>query len=648
MQFKIANILLSVDDFLQNNTDLLYRGACLPVEDAKDTYGFTGVLDLCTYFNALPLAKWVQYTSLENLVIHLELCGDDCDIAIVRAYNTALPHLPDAKPHFKHTTHQKTLVNMYADAAPDVAESADLVRQARTPDGWQTFDISLTLDDAILVGVRLASAGTTLVRNAYFATDVAASAIRPVRLAVATTTFNNEDYILPNIDLIRTRVLESDEPIASNFHMFVVDNGNTLDANKLSNDGVTVLANPNVGGAGGFARGMIEALGKGTTGIQKQPFTHVLLMDDDVRVSPESFVRTFNLLSLVNDTYQDAFLQGAMLKLQEPNKMFEDVSFVKQLGGYQAYKDTLDVSNFDDVIANEMQTTEGAGKSYGAWWYSCIPLSAVRERGLPLPLFIRIDDVEYGARQDTTFMALGGICVWHSHFVGRFRPSVDLYQYGRNMLIAIATSNISNEAAFMTKYWRNFQTYIRFLAYDTADLWLDALEHYLQGPAWLAAIDGAQLMKDNAAKNEQMVSLEALPEKDRALVENIHINQAWIDKDANKERPVWWRAAEALPYDRHRFPDSALRNDPGVIYYAETMSPFYETAMRNTLIAVDNTGTRFHIRRLNRARYRQLMQRAKALKAEYKARKDTVAQSYREAAPYLQSVDFWKEYLGLQ
>lgn len=648
MQFKIANILLSVDDFLQDNTNLLYRGACLPVEDAKDTYGFMGVLDLCTYFNALPLTKWQQYTSLDNLVLHLELCGDDCDIAVARTYNTQLPHLPGTKPRLKHTTRQETLVNMHADAAPDVAEGTKLVQQTTTPDGWQIFDIVLPIDDAAVLGAKLASAGTTLLRNAYFATERSEETIRNVRIALATTTFKNEDYILPNIDLIRTHVLESDDPIANNFHMFVVDNGNTLDAVALSGNGVTVLGNPNVGGAGGFARGMIEALGQGTTNIQGKSFTHVLLMDDDVRVSPESFVRTFNLLSLVNATYQNAFLQGAMLKLQEPNKMFEDVSFVKRLGSYQAYKETLDISIFDDVITNEVQPVEGVGKSYGAWWYSCIPLSAVRERGLPLPLFIRIDDVEYGARQDTTFMAMGGICVWHSQFVGRFRPSVDLYQYGRNMLVAIASSNISAEAAFMAKYWRNFQTYIRFLAYDTADLWLDALEHYLQGPAWLAAIDGAQLMKDNAAKNEQMVPLEDLTEEDRAIVESVCIDPTWIDKDANGERPVWWLAAEALPYDRHHFPDSALRNDPGVIYYAETMSPFYETAMRSTLVAVDNAGTRFHVRRLDRTRYQQLMQRAKALKTEYKARKDTVAQSYHEAAPYLQSVDFWAEYLGLQ
>lgn len=40
---------------------------------------------------------------------------------------------------------------------------------------------------------------------------------------------------------------------------------------------------------------MIEAM------EQAPRATHVLLMDDDVSISPESIIRTFNLLSIVND-----------------------------------------------------------------------------------------------------------------------------------------------------------------------------------------------------------------------------------------------------------------------------------------------------------------------------------------------------------
>lgn len=45
--------------------------------------------------------------------------------------------------------------------------------------------------------------------------------------------------------------------------------------------------NKNVGGSGGFTRGMIESI------RQKPKATHVLLMDDDVVVLSESIKRTY-------------------------------------------------------------------------------------------------------------------------------------------------------------------------------------------------------------------------------------------------------------------------------------------------------------------------------------------------------------------
>ena len=114
--------------------------------------------------------------------------------------------------------------------------------------------------------------------------------------------------------------------------MFVIDNGRTLDAEALSDEGVTVLPNPNVGGSGGFARGMMEAM------KHDENFTHVLLMDDDVSISTESLRRTFNLLSLATGKYKNAFINGAMLVAEEPNRQFEDVSYVVNSGAYASVK----------------------------------------------------------------------------------------------------------------------------------------------------------------------------------------------------------------------------------------------------------------------------------------------------------------------
>ena len=90
-------------------------------------------------------------------------------------------------------------------------------------------------------------------------------------------------------------------------------------------------------------------------------------------------------------------------------------------------EEALYIDQLSDIAENEAVDVE-VPDAYGAWWYSCIPLNEVREKGLPLPLFVRCDDVEYGMRTKPTYMTMNGICVWHEGFEGRFRPSVDCYQ----------------------------------------------------------------------------------------------------------------------------------------------------------------------------------------------------------------------------
>lgn len=94
---------------------------------------------------------------------------------------------------------------------------------------------------------------------AFYYVNVEEEDVNPVKLALSTTTFKKEEYIVPNIELVKREVLACGDPIANNFHMFVIDNGQTLDYETISDEGVTVLPNKNVGGAGGFARGMMEA-----------------------------------------------------------------------------------------------------------------------------------------------------------------------------------------------------------------------------------------------------------------------------------------------------------------------------------------------------------------------------------------------------
>lgn len=602
IDFKLANVLVELDDFTEDHVDIFYRASGATSPDVEThALSFEGNIDFFTYFNAISWCKWTKYASIDNLWLHLELCGD----AVKTTQRSA--KLAD-----KHSEPDGILI--------DVPASLD----------FKTFDVQLkTEEEVALIAFALETDGKAFLRNAYYYTKVDETRIRNVKLALATTTFKKEEYILRNIDEIKSRIFASNEPLAGHFHMFVVDNGRTLDANSISDGNVTVIPNANVGGSGGFACGMMAALDIDAT--------HVLLMDDDVRVMPESFIRTFNLLSLRNDQYADAFLNGAMLSLEEPNLHFEDVAHVREDAVYARIKDDLYIDRETDIIENESINVE-VKNAYGAWWYSCIPTSAVRKFGLPLPVFVRCDDVEYGIRCQPTYMCMNGICVWHASFEGRFRASVDCYQYIRNFMIMMAMDDVSSESLFMVRLYRVFRAYLRALDYSSAELILDGLEDYLKGPEYLASASGEQLIKKNGAKNEKLIPLEEI---DRDLLSEINL----ADGNPPKNRSLLTKLIETLPYDRHLLPDALLKDQPAAVYYHFGAYPGSHTARRKTMVAVDLDQTHGHVRRMDKERWAKLNERYHTLKKDYEARGSQVREAYKEAKPWLTSREFWEGYL---
>ena len=152
------------------------------------------------------------------------------------------------------------------------------------------------------------------------------SDIREVELSLATTTCFKEDYIIHNMELLKHEILESDDEISRHFYIHVVDNGRTLEPEKYNCDRLTVHPNKNVGGSGGFARGMMESL------HQQPKATHVLLMDDDVIILPESLKRTYTLLTLLKPEHQGKFIAGAMLAMEDMCVMHEDLGTVREDG----------------------------------------------------------------------------------------------------------------------------------------------------------------------------------------------------------------------------------------------------------------------------------------------------------------------------
>src|SRR5690606_16287700 len=127
----------------------------------------------------------------------------------------------------------------------------------------------------------------TVLRAARFAT--ADAPVRQPRLGICITTFRREAEVARTAARLDAFIEGSE--FAAQMHAFVVDNGGTARIGTLAH--VDRVANRNLGGAGGFARGMAEAEAWG--------FDHCLFMDDDAAFHMESIHRTMAFLSRARD-----------------------------------------------------------------------------------------------------------------------------------------------------------------------------------------------------------------------------------------------------------------------------------------------------------------------------------------------------------
>ncbi|MEE0026702.1 MAG: glycosyltransferase [Atopobiaceae bacterium] len=606
IDYTLCNLVFDDEGFFEDFPQIALRANDGCVRHTDDgTIALTGDVDFTTYLNALSIGKWRRYADVESVHIHLV-----CKGAPFEVYATSL-------------TPASTEVDRSSTPIATVDESAS----------WQQTDVVVPCpQDAHVVSFALVSRGEVQLREGSWRTRVNEAAIRDVRLAIATTTFKKEAYVMRNIESIRSTLFAGGRT-SHDYHLFVIDNGRTIDTKALSDNNITVIPNPNVGGSGGFARGMMAALDADAT--------HVLLMDDDVRVFPESFRRTHALLSLVTKGYENALIEGGMLNMEDPNLLFEDVATVKRDGMYGAIKPELLIDTVEGIAASEATDVEQP-RAYGAWWYCCIPISLVREHGLPLPLFVRCDDVEYGMRVAPTIMTMNGICVWHERFEGRFKAAVDSYQLTRNFLIMAACDELDPAItrAFMLRFSRTFHIYLRSMNYDTCELMLDGLADYLKGPSFIMSADGEKILMHNSKLNEVLVDVSEL---DQEIVGKAKPDPRFLGQ--KRDRGMFLKVLEAIPHDRHVLPDFLLRSKPAAMYYSRGAYPARRTMGRKVLVAYDQSGTKARIRTMDRDRWRHLRTRFAVLTKAYRKQGKEVAQEYRSVMPTITSRAFWEEYL---
>lgn len=616
---KFANVLL------ESNPRALAYPSMYCVSDALFTpdngawlLQGAGVFDFTTYFNALSVRKLREFTTAREFSLHVELRGASCVV-------------------------EQAMGDAFA-AEPLVVEGVSASVPAS--DEWRSVDLPLRVtDDMVLVGFRIVSDGPVWLRDGYYALECDGE-LRDVELVLSTTTFKKESFIERNIALVKDQILGCDDDISRHFTMYVIDNGRTLDAVALSSDRVHVRPNENVGGAGGFTRGMIEAM------EQSPKATHVLLMDDDVAVSPESIKRTYNLLRIVKDEYRERMISGAMLNYEVGEDQWEDLGHMTPVGTFAACKPPLRTTIFEDLIYNELYTPSKwqQDNMYAAWWYCCIPLSVIERNGLPLPVFVRCDDAEYGIRCKTGFITMNSLCIWHMSFHVRYNAAVERYQTTRNTMIAQATTGMAPKADFMYELHNNIRLELKKFGYENAELCLDAFEDFLKGPGFISAKGQAErsFMEANRRK-EQLVGFEELQRIVREDPDLAGFDLASVDRqliDGDKARTRVQRLHDLVTDNGQRYLKSEGEGY-AVIPFQGWVYPAGVIRGKKKLIVLDWYNRRGTIRVKDSARYEAIKKRYSRDLRYYKANIDRLRKEYAAAREELTSVGFWKNYLDM-
>lgn len=668
---KLANVDIDDSEQYLSCPNLWVRctdGGHLPIKRRGGEYGVhgfslgaDGTYDFMTYYGALSLRKWVMYTEAGGFELRVTAKG------------------------------KYAIVMEYADAWAYPSTVVEGKRYEFDDSGYDRHIIPIGCDlrqnshgtVPVLVGFRIETASECDVHSIGWFASV--GFVRDVKLAICTTTFRKERYITANIEKIRRDILygtekeyaglEDDDGFdeaSRHLVMNVVDNGRTLDVDALSGNGVRVFPNPNAGGAGGFARGMIESM--------DEDATHALMMDDDVRFCTEAFVRTFNLLRIVRDEYADAFVSGGMISMYDGDLQTEDTGFMGYDGYCHAVKPAMRLSLMHEAIHNETfepcvyrPDCQDMRQQYAAWWYCCIPMSQIRRRGLPLPLFVRFDDVEFALREhDWTknrYMTMDGICVWHEPFFLRYDAAVEKYQTARNSLIISAASGAAPMSDFQHMIRQAFSLEIKRLDYDDAEIVCEGVEDYLKGPEACFAPGFAErrFIETHKAREGTMSFEEA---RDTLLDLGLDID-GLEPSDAIKDykRTVIERGKDLVTYLGHDLTKVIGGGHPGterVEHTDEENAWYYSQAdkiaimvrdpgayqpgeIRNAdvIVAIDLPNKRISIRRRDNDRFGNLVKRFDHDMRQVRARDTELRQAYKDAAAMMRTRGAWELYLGL-
>ena len=409
-----------------------------------------------TYFNAFPAAYWRRWTIVEEVTLRVTVSGSG-SVIVYKSNARGASHRVDS-----------------ARIAPQAAEMVfKLPLNTFGDGGWYWFDIAADSQDATVEAARWEAEVPVETREG--------------RVTIGVTTFNRPTDCATMLGQLGASdtlpgVL-NEVVVADQGDKKVVDDDRFPAARESLGERLRVIDQPNLGGSGGFSRGMYEALQDGVD--------YVLLLDDDVRVDPEGIVRAVTFADL---TRVPTIVGGHMFSMYERTMLH---AYAEHIQPWRFWWEASKGTEHDhDLAKAPLRTTpwlhQRADADYNGWWMCLIPTSVVRRIGLSLPFFIKWDDSEYGLRAQgagVPTVSFPGAAVWHVPWTDK-DDSLDwqAYFHERNRLVAaLIHSQYKRGGHFVAESMQGQVKHLLSSQYSVVELRLKALEDVFTGPGHLQA-----------------------------------------------------------------------------------------------------------------------------------------------------------------
>ena len=308
-------------------------------------------------------------------------------------------------------------------------------------------------DDGILAGFRITALKDCFVKSLCVACE---EEPKEVNLALCICTYKLYDDVKKKVKAVKGLA-----------EIYITDNGSALG----EINGAHEFPSPNYGGSTGFTNAMVEA-------SKNEKITHFILNDDDASFDPEVLFRTKAFLGFCK---KDVCICGTMIDADDRHTVVESGARFEgcELYPYDANLDT-------DLLESNILMERKKDIHYGGWWYFVLSRETFEEAGLPLPLFIKMDDVEYGCRIKKEKITLCGISAFHKRFTAKYSP-VNSYYYMRNLLtVGCITGRIGRHD--LKKVIEKVYVEIVCYRYLDAEMMIKGIEDFIKGPEYVLGL----------------------------------------------------------------------------------------------------------------------------------------------------------------